>query len=1793
MECEESTKEPLKDVTATCENFNESVQLGVDSGVVVHLEQNTNSNGQGEAQSIRNEPTQTELVDPKGNSQAFDFGKLLVERSNKSKGTISKNHSELLPTDQERAEMLPLATESASIIMKLPFKESDQRKNVSPQSARSKARALKQTPRSGKPPPGKDRRTVNQNNRQMECEVQHTEEQNDVETAPVSKEKHFKGDVAEGMEHLYRTHICPECRRCFKKRTHLVEHMHLHFPDPSLQCPNCQRFFTSKSKLHVHLLREAGQKSHRCHLCDYSAVERNSLKRHLASMHEDETNFYSDLYPCPSCGETFRLSHALKEHMKSHHTLPEEKSLVCFQQDCIFETQDKKEFQKHLKDVHKLKAIECRHHACSALFKTKDEMEVHHRTHAAFHCPHCDFTCSNKHTYRKHKRQGHPGSEELCCSFCPFSSFNPVEFTEHVGRLHANEKTHTCPDCGFATAHKRVLGRHRLLHTGEKPHKCRLCDFSCRDVSYLSKHMLTHSSDKNYMCSECGYITKWKHYLNVHMRKHIGDLRYQCNECSYRCHRADQLSSHKLRHQDKTLICEVCAFACKRKYELRKHMRVKHSQGNTHQTPFHQCQYCSYRTHYRQALLNHENCKHTRQREFSCALCAYRTFSNTSLFLHKRKVHGYVPGDKAWLENYARHEMNNNTPDIFLRYSEKHDSPVKLMKSTDDHLLNSNIVDTECAVDSGTSENLPDQEQQIGVGCIEEFKTKSLEMHESQTKLCSEESPQICDSATSNQVWPSETCQTVESCQEIVVTDKTVLEVPSDNQIECYSIVMTPISTVQLDTDNFTMDKEGSKTLLTVSGAVEYQSEDIKIASISEINQNEELEEEEMEVVPETEHEDQCDASQGGVFTLEVELKQTAVEKNKVNMDGSPQCLSGSHTCDMEEMEGVVDINLDSSKDPSAMGKGQEESNHLQSDCLIKALRKQDKEQAEALVLEGRVQMLVVQTRSAIFRCDRCTYVTRKQSSLILHCQSACRARKVTFNCEECGAIFKQQRGLDSHRLRKCPAHSRRGKRLTRLTPTSSEKSIADDNCTAVLSAETEMEAIQLDVGLIKPGTVGNRKVKATEDKGEHSALTSFMPQTNVNQEQETNTEQKTLRTANAARNTVFSVRKKVTMDSSDFKNKMKNSVMYHQEGKKFKCSRCSFVCSRQSAIERHFSTFPHQTFTETMLHRGLEASKKRQVPQDAGNILGDGTGSEEEEDNEKNKTTKKNRRFSCRSCSFTCHQKRALESHVKRGCLKPNEIQCQLCSFVGKSKVSLLRHRELHSKKKHQPVVGGKKPLLCCEQCPFTCKQTRCLLQHVALKHEGLKPHRCQFCDFSTTRRYRLEAHESLHTGIGRICCEQCGQTFGTNSKLRLHHQRVHEKRPTHFCQLCDYSGYNGNDISRHTLSCHTGDLLHTCTECSAKFSSETALKQHSQRKHQKSTSLTCTQCSFSCHSQVTLKCHLQRKHPQLQCSTCQASFETREDLEEHRKTHFSQRCPLCPFAARERQLLAQHLLENHENGPLTEKPLKCAACEFACSHQLVFEQHVRSHGGTRLYKCNDCQYTTRNRQKITWHMRIHTGEKPYQCSQCSYACADPSRLKYHMRTHQEERKYLCPECGYKCKWVNQLKYHMTKHTGAKPYECEECDYCTNRADALRIHRETRHREARSFICEQCGKGFKTRFLLKTHMKKHSDDRPYVCRVCLRGFRWAAGLRHHYLTHTKQHPFYCLHCSYRAKQRFQVVKHLQRHHPEMIDGKDPQEGVGKDPGSQLVLQQARLKVAKDTAGPEAQEHELMHDGKG
>lgn len=188
------------------------------------------------------------------------------------------------------------------------------------------------------------------------------------------------------------------------------------------------------------------------------------------TIHVEEAGdiFSNHIYPCPTCGQRFHNSRLLKTHMKTHNIQSETEQLVCFRQSCNFQTSSPKELLQHTAVVHGFKAVECRHHACAAVFQSQEAMETHFQTHLPYHCLQCDFCCSNKANFFRHQRHGHPGNDKLRCDFCSFTTFNPVEFEQHLGHFHANEKIYHCLQCSYVTSHKRGLKRHMLIHSGKK-----------------------------------------------------------------------------------------------------------------------------------------------------------------------------------------------------------------------------------------------------------------------------------------------------------------------------------------------------------------------------------------------------------------------------------------------------------------------------------------------------------------------------------------------------------------------------------------------------------------------------------------------------------------------------------------------------------------------------------------------------------------------------------------------------------------------------------------------------------------------------------------------------------------------------------------------------------------------------------------------------------------------------------------------------------------------------------------------------------------------------------------------------------------------------------------------------------------------------------------------------------------------------------------------------------------------------------------------------------------------------
>ena len=84
---------------------------------------------------------------------------------------------------------------------------------------------------------------------------------------------------------------------------------------PLLQCPECRKTFKAKAALVEHLAIKHGKgKFEQCIECDHRFIDQTALQEHQKSVHDKEKE-----NKCEECGKMFSRSRDLKRHVTATH----------------------------------------------------------------------------------------------------------------------------------------------------------------------------------------------------------------------------------------------------------------------------------------------------------------------------------------------------------------------------------------------------------------------------------------------------------------------------------------------------------------------------------------------------------------------------------------------------------------------------------------------------------------------------------------------------------------------------------------------------------------------------------------------------------------------------------------------------------------------------------------------------------------------------------------------------------------------------------------------------------------------------------------------------------------------------------------------------------------------------------------------------------------------------------------------------------------------------------------------------------------------------------------------------------------------------------------------------------------------------------------------------------------------------------------------------------------------------------------------------------------------------------
>lgn len=175
-----------------------------------------------------------------------------------------------------------------------------------------------------------------------------------------------------------------------------------------------------------------------------------------------------------------------------------------------------------------------------------------------------------------------------------------------------------------------------------------------------------------------------------------------------------------------------------------------------------------------------------------------------------------------------------------------------------------------------------------------------------------------------------------------------------------------------------------------------------------------------------------------------------------------------------------------------------------------------------------------------------------------------------------------------------------------------------------------------------------------------------------------------------------------------------------------------------------------------------------------------------------------------------------------------------------------------------------------------------------------------------------------------------------------------------------------------------------------------------------------------------------------------------------------------------------------------------------------------------------------------------------------CSVRMLVTENILYHEKCHNRnkktnEEKFVCPECTqFSSNYWSSMASHLWRlHIiDMELHACDLCNFKTPSLSKLTNQHRGIHGDDRPFVCEYCGKGFKTSKQLRTHKTFHttSDKETIECNKCQRIFKNSRLLKLHNNTiHNEYKPFKCNFCDYSASTRSVLKLHLRRHTGKFI----------------------------------------------
>ncbi|ALC44503.1 CG17328 [Drosophila busckii] len=411
-----------------------------------------------------------------------------------------------------------------------------------------------------------------------------------------------------------------------------------------------------------------------------------------------------------------------------------------------------------------------------------------------------------------------------------------------------------------------------------------------------------------------------------------------------------------------------------------------------------------------------------------------------------------------------------------------------------------------------------------------------------------------------------------------------------------------------------------------------------------------------------------------------------------------------------------------------------------------------------------------------------------------------------------------------------------------------------------------------------------------------------------------------------------------------------------------------------------------------------------------------------------------------------------------------------------------------------------------------------------------------CHVCNQKFKEAFRYEEHMKHHNDLLPFQCEveTCKKSFTTNGGLRLHMEHAHpELVKAYPCTVegCDRTFTRTHKLTNHLKNVHSivkpKIKEFPCPECDKVFQCPTALKKHMYKHTGEEFPNACEHCGKRFFIQAELRDHLLRHAgiKNYECPHCGIGKYTQSELNKHVAIHNRVKqfhCSQCNHSSYSKHALNNHVKVVH----LKIKKHVCQQCGKTFGKPYSLRAHQARHTNEKAYVCNICGISYAAKKSLVRHLQTHensetTEEEPTTTieDQQLTPLADDNKPKLMISPQPQSSNKLqhvdVPQLtGAVGSPVSFLSIGATK-IGDK-FICPGCGRGFNHKSNMKIHYRNIHEKVKDQACRFCPKRFAVVQTLRNHELIHTGEKPFDCNICGKAFRQKLNLQTHLKTHNK-----------------------------------------------------------------------------